>query len=467
MGFGTNLPNMHNPDVLELISHDIAAIDAPLGDEGRRRSCAILERRATEEEVLQYVLEVESSREYLEKYATHLNKVVDDSAKAIREAQLAAQQKSDFLATMSHELRTPLNGIIGMTTVLLAKELRSCERDYVETIRSSGEALLTIVDDVLHLSKIEAGRLELESVDYNLIDLIKGAVQIVAPLAAAKYIELSIEIDRKVPGRIKGDSGRLRQILLNLLSNAIKFTPAGKVELKVQLTSDTASSLELRFDIADEGIGMTPEQQARLFKPYSQADTSTSKRFGGTGLGLVISKRLCEMMGGAIGLHSEPGHGTTFWFTIRAHRAPTLSSDSGALTHPKLAQSSTACGDRLVLLVEDNLINQKVALLMLKKLGYQAEVANHGAEAVRMMAAKHYDLVLMDCQMPEMDGFEATRLIRAMQSPASAVPIIAMTANAFVEDRQACLEAGMTDYLSKPVREAELSTKLESWLLGA
>lgn len=256
---------------------------------------------------------------------------------------------------------------------------------------------------------------------------------------------------------------RLRQVLLNLLSNAVKFTQQGKIELKAELAGWRAGEYELRFSVTDQGIGLTEEQQAKLFKPFSQADASTARKFGGTGLGLAISKRLTELMGGKIGVTSRPGEGSSFWFTIRVLPCQAaLPAPTPAIR----AASDAAKKEFRILLVEDNTINQKVALLMLKGLGYRAEVVMNGSEALTAIGSERYDLILMDCLMPEMDGFEATRRIRSQAGHGSQVPIIAMTANAFAEDREACLAAGMTDYLSKPVREAELRRKLDFWLSG-
>ncbi len=389
--------------------------------------------------------------------------MADDSAQTTRKAQEAAQSKGNFLAMMSHEIRTPLNGILGMTAVLLARELDSAERDCVEIIRSSGEALLSIVDDVLDFSKIEAGRLDLECAPFEVAAAVHQAIQIVHGAAARKGIRIGAEFDPALPSMVRGDICRLRQILLNLLSNAIKFTENGDIQLKVELASFSQSEYELRFCVADEGIGITEEQQARLFQPFSQAEPSTKRKFGGTGLGLAICKRLVEIMGGTIDVTSQPGQGSSFSFTIRTfaavHPVPMVPSPcpSPAVHHQPVI-------DARVLLVEDNAVNQKVALHMLKNLGLQPDIACNGEEALQRIAARDYDLVLMDCIMPEMDGFEATRRIRAAGDHGAQVPIIAMTANAFVEDRKACLSAGMTDYLSKPVRQAELSRKLEFWL---
>ncbi len=405
------------------------------------------ERRCTPQDMLQYFLEAESSREHLHR--------------AAREAELSAQSKSDFLAMMSHEMRTPLNGIIGMTAVLLAHNLPEQERDCVETIRHSGEVLLAVIDDVLDLSKIEAGGLQLECADFQAAAIIGEVMQIVECAAARKPLRIVTCIDSEMPRFVRGDSIRLRQILLNLLGNAIKFTAAGKIDLYASAKPTDDGGFELFFSVTDDGIGISETQQQKLFRPFSQAAVSINRQFGGTGLGLTICKQLAELMGGSIGVKSRLGQGSCFWFTIHV-----LASEGEAIP-PRLHMPSVlpAVEKKFrLLLVEDNNINQKVAILTLKKLGYQADIASNGREALDAIAAHNYDLVLMDCIMPEMDGLEATRLLRSTGGRAAKVPVIAMTANAFAEDRAACLAAGMNDYLSKPFREAELSEKLESWL---
>ncbi len=405
------------------------------------------ERRCSEQEMLQHFLEIESSRERLRRQT--------------REAEVSAQAKSDFLAMMSHEMRTPLNGIIGMTAVLLAHTLSEQERDCVETIRHSGEVLLGVIDEVLDLSKIEAGRLQLECAEFHPAAVIGEALQVVECAAARKPLTLVTCIEREMPKVVRGDSVRIRQILLNLLSNAIKFTPAGKIDLHAGSKSTEDGGYELFFSVTDDGIGISEAQQQKLFRPFSQATASTTRQFGGTGLGLTICKKLAELMGGGIGVKSRLGHGSCFWFTVKVR-----ASEGRAISMPmqKLMKLETAAKPFRLLLVDDNRINQKVALMMLKKLGYDADIAKNGREALAAIASRRYDLVLMDCIMPEMDGFEATRLLRSSGGLAAMLPVIAMTASAFAEDREACLAAGMNDYLSKPVRESELVQKLESWL---
>jgi len=427
-----------------------------------RQSVGLVDRLCSDDEMLHYFLETESSRQSLERVALELNRQVGESAQATRQAEMTAQGKSDFLAMMSHEMRTPLNGIIGMTGFLESKHLDERERECVEVIRRSGETLLAIIDDVLDFSKIEAGRLTLEKTDFDAARSTLDAMQIVERSAAAKSLTLSTYLDPTLPGMVSGDLIRLRQVLLNLLSNAIKFTAEGEIAVRVELRAASRDGYELYFSVQDKGIGISEEQQSRLFQPFSQAEASTARMFGGTGLGLAISKRLVNLMGGNIGVESRSGEGSLFWFTIRVGASSALPPRPPA----PIKTAEPASGARL-LLVEDNPINQKVATLMLHKLGYRVDIAKNGFEALNAFASARYDLILMDCVMPEMDGFEATRRLRSSGGHAAEVPIIAMTANAFADDRKACLAAGMTDFLSKPVRQAELATKLEGLLQSA
>ena len=297
-----------------LITEDTGNVQDGFRRTDLRQSIGLVDRPWTGAEMLQYVIEAEYCRQDLERHATELSSLVDQSAKAAREAQLKAQNKDDFLAMMSHEIRTPLNGILGMAGVLLSRDLASTERDCVEMIRNSGESLLTIIDEILDFSKIEAGRLEVECAEFEIAQAIEGAIQTLRAAAERKSLRLSVEIERAVPNVVRGDMVRLRQVLMNLLSNAIKFTKAGTIKLKAELVGVRQDEYELRFSVTDTGIGITEEQQAKLFQPFSQADVSTTRKFGGTGLGLAISKRLTELMGGGIGVVSRPGEGSLFWF---------------------------------------------------------------------------------------------------------------------------------------------------------
>lgn len=395
----------------------------------------------------------------------HAESMATELQEAVMKAEKASKAKSEFLAMMSHEVRTPMNGILGMAALLHESDLKPQQQQQIKTLYSSANSLLAILDDILDFSKLEAGRLTLESVPFSIADLAKEVVDLFSVTATKKQIHLELQISDNLPSHHISDPGRFRQVLLNLVGNAVKFTHQGKVTIRIT----QLAPYDVEFSIEDTGIGMNSQVLSSLFMPFTQADLTTTRRYGGTGLGLAISKKIIEQMGGKISVVSEEGKGSCFSFHL-----PLVAIDVPANKQPEPSTLSPAEKDipveksnAKILLVEDNKVNQMVAVGMLKTLGYRCSIANHGAEALTAVEAEVFDLILMDMQMPVMDGVTATKRIRNLDHPSALTPIVAVTANVMPDDLKACLDAGMNDYLCKPFNKAELSERIEKYLGSA
>ena len=437
----------------------------------------------------------------LKEYAQELERKNEQTEAALLTAREATQLKSRFMANISHELRTPMNGVLGMTELLLNTPLEVEQQEYAESIKRSATSLLSLINDILDLARVEAGKLKIEQVPFSLKTILDDTSSLFTLQARAKGLEFVTDFAPNVPASAIGDGLRLRQVLNNLLGNAIKFTDAGRIGVTAAVSGEAASSVELRFTVHDTGIGISEADQTRIFERFIQADTSSTRKYGGTGLGLAISKELVELLGGEIGVESQPDRGSQFWFTVTLGKVAhgTVEREPRATVPVKLAApaipaavkvnipvapspaASVPKGDRLatltaalkgrkprILLAEDNEINQRITMRLLEKLGAVAEAVVNGKLAVEAISKKRYDLIFMDCQMPEMDGFEATAVIRNRERDGDhKTPICALTANAMEGDREKCMAAGMDDYVTKPVSVEKLQAAIERWVPGA
>jgi PAS domain S-box-containing protein len=438
-----------------------------------------------------------SGEKRLQEYAQELERKNEELESALVTAREATQLKSRFLANMSHEIRTPMNGVLGMTDFLLATTLAPEQQEYAESIKRSADALLRLINDILDLSKIEAGKLRLDRAPFYLGATVEETASLFALEARTKGLEFTCSLAPNLPNVAVGDPGRLGQVLTNLLGNAVKFTDFGQIGVTVELMSEQRDSMNIRFSVQDTGVGISREQQQRVFESFIQVDGSSTRKYGGTGLGLSISKQLVELLGGEIGVDSEPDAGSRFWFTAKFDKAapgelpaeppphvpaklavhvpiqaaelappspaPTPRPPTVAPPAP-VAKPAVAVEDCRVLLAEDNEINQRITLRLLQKLGLSADAVVNGSDAVEALEKRKYDLVLMDCQMPIMDGFEATAKIRSREGTALHTPICALTANAMEGDRERCLASGMDDYISKPVGLDKLQKAVNRWI---
>ncbi|MBS1956034.1 MAG: response regulator [Cyanobacteria bacterium SZAS-4] len=425
-------------------------------------------RKKLEEALTERTLELESRNEQLINVLAELEKASDELERKNQRVEETTRLKSEFLANMSHEIRTPLNAIIGFTDILLRAKINNQERGYLDNIKEAGHGLLSLINDILDFSKIEAGKMSVELIEFDIDKVVEGAAQLMTAQCHAKGLRLVKTIDAQAPLRVLGDPERLRQILINLLSNAVKFSSSGSILLKVECaTEESNGSIVLRFSVTDQGVGLSEEEIAKLFQPFVQADGSTTRKFGGTGLGLNICKHLVELMGGEIGIESKKGEGAKFWFTL-PYRIATAEEKSTTVSDTVSVSKRTKLDvfeHGLILVADDHPANRMVAELQLRELGLSAHLVNNGREAVEAMKTNSYVAILMDCQMPDMDGFEAARQIRNLEiDSGKRVPIIAMTASAMQGDKDACIAAGMDDYASKPIELKQLCEVLGRWL---
>jgi len=401
-------------------------------------------------------LELHSQKMKLNSLLTELEEKNKELEIQTSKAEEATRAKAMFLANMSHEIRTPLNGIIGISKVLEETELNQKQKELTEIIITSGENLSNIINDILDFSKIESGQIDLEFIEFSLSKVLNTIVGLLRFYSDKKGLELKVEIDKNIPDTLLGDPYQLTQIITNLTNNAIKFTEKGSVKILVSPIKKDSKSIELLFKVTDTGIGITEEGKAKLFKEFSQTDSSTTRKYGGTGLGLAISNNLTSLLGGEIGVNSEFGNGSEFWLKLKYSYSTVIKKDEKEDVQRDEIKNKK---NIKILYAEDNLINQRIIIMTLQKIGIQCDIANDGMEAVEMFKKKHYDLILMDMQMPKLNGIEATKEIREYEISKAfkhSVYIAAVTANTFSAEKQNCLDAGMNDFIGKPFKKIEL-----------